>query len=109
MSQKGPGCVILSLHLDKWKPDALYFTSVVPDDLVITSTKLRNKTSYGYDEISTKILKESIGEIAIPLSHICNRSFQIGVVSRVVSYELQLAKITPIIKSGEKTIIVDGI
>jgi hypothetical protein len=40
---------------------------------------LKVKNSYGYDEISTKILKASAPYIVSPLSHIGNRILSMGI------------------------------
>jgi len=42
------------------------------------TNKLKTKTSSGYDEISTKLLNETIHKINIPLTHIIKQSLQTG-------------------------------
>ena len=46
--------------------------------VVVTTNKLKIKTSSGYDEISTKLLNETIHKINIPLTHIIKQSLQTG-------------------------------
>ena len=58
------------------------------------------KSSQGFDNISTKLLKSTIDEILIPLTHIINLSIQ----SATVPEKIKIAKIIPIYKSGEKDI-----
>ena len=55
-------------------------------------------SSQGFDNISTKLLKSTIDEILIPLTHIINLSMQNGTVPE----KMKIAKIIPIYKSGEK-------
>jgi hypothetical protein len=42
---------------------------------------LKTKFSYGYDKISTKLLKVSMPYIISPLTHICNESLAQGIFS----------------------------
>ena len=58
------------------------------------------KSSQGFDNISTKLLKSTIDEILIPLTHIINLSMQSGTVPE----KMKIAKIISIYKSGEKDI-----
>ena len=58
------------------------------------------KSSQGFDNISTKLLKSTIDEILIPLTHIINLSMQSGTVPE----KMKIAKIIPIYKSGKKDI-----
>ena len=66
--------------------------------ITITNTLNKNKSS-GFDNISTIILCRTIDEIAAPIAHIINQSFNTGIVPG----NLKTAKIVPIFKSGEKT------
>jgi hypothetical protein len=56
------------------------------------------KSSYGYDEISTKTLKASMPYIISPLTHICNESLAQGIFPDRLKY----AVIKPIFKNGDK-------
>jgi len=69
---------------------------VVPLELINTCRLLKAKTSMGHDNVSTKLLKESIINIATPLTHIFNLSFNSGIVPT----QMKLAKVIPIFKSG---------
>jgi hypothetical protein len=55
------------------------------------------KDSYGYDGISTKILKHSISYISSPLTHICN----LMISTRIFPTRLKFAEIKPLFKKGE--------
>ena len=68
--------------------------------ITITNT-LNKKRSSGFDNISTIILCSTIDEIATPLAHIINQSFNTGIVSG----NLKTAKVIPIFKSGDNTVL----
>jgi hypothetical protein len=55
------------------------------------------KDSYGYDGISTKILKQSIPYISSPLTHICDLMISTGIFPT----RLKFAEIKPLYKKGE--------
>jgi len=58
---------------------------------------LNTKNSYGYDEISTKLLKLSRPFILSPLTHICNKSFSLGISPDCLKY----SEIKPLFKKGD--------
>ena len=64
-------------------------------------TSLKPKTSSGHDNISSKLLKYLIPSISVPLSIVINKSFQTGIVPK----NMKVAKIIPIYKAKEKTIM----
>ena len=49
---------------------------------------LKAKTSYGYDEISTKILKISVSFISSPINYICNKMLFRGVFPDGLKYTI---------------------
>jgi len=49
---------------------------------------LKIKESYGYDEVSTKILKISAPFISSPLSYICNKSMLSGTLPIRLKYAI---------------------
>jgi hypothetical protein len=60
---------------------------------------LKSKNSYGYDGISTKILKLSMSLIVSPLIYVCNRSLSTGIFPSHLKY----SQIHPIYKAGERS------
>jgi hypothetical protein len=58
---------------------------------------LKSKNTYGYDGISTKILKASIPFISSPLTHICNKSLSSGGFPS----HLKFSEIKPLLKKRE--------
>jgi hypothetical protein len=61
--------------------------------------ELKNKNSYGYDEITTKILKISSPFIVSPLTYICNRMLS----TRIFPDRLKYSEVKPIYKKGDKS------
>jgi hypothetical protein len=59
---------------------------------------LKTKNSYGYDGLSTKLLKISSPFIASPLTHICNKSLPSGIFPDHLKY----SEIKPLLKKGDK-------
>ncbi len=65
--------------------------------------ELKSKTSCGYDEISSVLLKRVIDNIARPLAHIFNVSFS----SRVFPDALKIARVVPVFKGGDRSKLVN--
>ena len=59
---------------------------------------LKTKNSYGYDEISTKVLKLSATYICSPLTYICNKSILTGKFPDRMKFSV----VKPIYKKGDK-------
>ena len=74
------------------------FCQVTPELLIDTAGKLKNKSSCGPDNISSKLLKRILPSITIPLCYLFNLSFQTG----YIPIQLKTAKVVPIFKSGDK-------
>ena len=70
-------------------------------EILHTTTNLKASTSEGYDNISTKILKQNMREVATPLAHIINVSLSHGIFPN----DMKLAKIVPIFKNGKNKTI----
>ena len=63
-------------------------------EILHTTTNLKASTSEGYDNVSTKLLKQTVKEVATPLAHIINLSLSHGIFPN----DMKLAKIVPIFK-----------
>jgi hypothetical protein len=76
--------------------ESFYFepTSINEINKIIKSLKI--KDSYGYDEISTRILKISAQFIASPLTFICNQILNAGIFPD----RMKLSIIKPLLKKG---------
>ena len=60
---------------------------------------LTAKNSYGYDEVSTKLLKISAKYICSLLTHMCNKAITSGTFPERLKYSI----INPLYKKGDKT------
>ena len=60
-------------------------------------------SSSGWDELRPTIMKSIKANVAIPLQHICNLSFQTGVFPT----ELKVANVVPIFKSGDEMVFTN--
>ena len=80
---------------------SFFLDPVSPSDVVDITKKLKSKVSFGHDCISTKLLKATINEINGPLTHIINKSFETGIVPK----DMKIAKVIPIYKSSDQTLI----
>ena len=80
---------------------SIFLAPVSPSDVLNTTQKLKPKTSSGFDCISTKLIKVTINEILEPLTHVINRSFETGIVPK----DMKIAKVIPIYKSSDKTLL----
>ena len=80
---------------------SIFIDPVVPSDITNTAHKLKSKSSFGHDEISTKLLKQTINNITLPITHIVNRSFITGIVPD----QMKIAKVVPVYKSSERNSI----
>ena len=73
------------------------FVYTNPDDIEKIIRSLRPKSSAGYDNISTKLLKEIENVISRPLSIIINQSLCTGIFPD----KLKIAKVTPLYKKDD--------
>jgi hypothetical protein len=80
-------------------PDQIKLKHTTTGEIVEIIRNLKVKNSYGYDEISTKILKASAPYILSPLSHIGNR-----ILSTVIfPHRLKFSEIKAVYKKGDRT------
>ena len=70
------------------------FKHVSPKEIENVAISLKAKDSYGYDEIPTKVIKQSISYISSPLAHICNLMLSSGTFPT----RLKFAEIIPLYK-----------
>ncbi len=79
--------------------NSIFLETIEPDQVIEITNKLKPKLSAGPDEISSKLLKETIEYIIYPLTHIINRSLLTGIVPN----QLKIAKVIPIYKASDPT------
>ena len=77
----------------KNQQNSIFLNPTNPDEIIEITKKLKGSYSSGIDNISTKVLKSIISEIAPVLSHIFNRSLLIGTVPS----QLKIAKVYPVL------------
>ena len=80
---------------------SMFLEPVTPLLITNTTAKLKPKSSSGHDEISTKLLKETINNIIVPITDIINKSFGTG----VVPHQMKIAKVVPIHKASDSNLL----
>jgi hypothetical protein len=81
--------------------DKLKFVS--PDKIENIAKSLKAKESHGYDEIPTKVIKQSISYISSPMAYLCNLMLSSGVFPT----RLKFAEIKPLYKKGDRADITN--
>ena len=83
--------------LDQPNPNSMFLEPVESSHISEIVNKLKPKTSFGHDEISTKMIKATLNNILQPFTHIVNRSLATGIVPD----QMKIAKVIPVYKSSE--------
>ena len=73
------------------------FTPVTEDYIANVISNLKNKSSYGYDNISNKLIKLAKRVLTQPLTLISNQILCTGIFPK----ELKLSRVKPLFKSGD--------
>ena len=79
--------------------DSLVFRQITENELIDLVMSLTD-VSAGYDLIPIKLVKSVINEIKVPLTYIYNLSFTSGIFPE----KLKISRVTPIHKTGKKTL-----
>jgi len=74
--------------------NSLFLEAIGTRRVIEVANKLKPKLSTGHDDISTKLLKETIHNIKLPITHIINRLFGTGTCPN----KLKIPKLIPIYK-----------
>ena len=82
-------------------PHSFYFTPVTPMEILKIVQNLKPKTSSGFDDISPKLLKQTILHIIDPLCHIMNLSL----TTATIPQKCKIAKVLPFFKSDNPHIL----
>ena len=77
------------------------FSQINPNDIVKVIDSLKSKTTRGFDQMSTKLLKFIKNEISLPISKIVNQSLESGIFPN----KLKIGKVTPLYKKDEVHLI----
>ena len=83
------------------KTKSIFFVSTHSVEIKRIVSNLENKPSAGYDGISYTVLKNIVDEILVPLEHIFNLSLVNGVVPR----KMKIAKVIPVFKKGDTSVL----
>ena len=91
---------IYTNYLPRPNDKSLFFDPVNVSDVLEIASKIKTKTSCDNNNISTKLLKTSIHNTAVPLTHITNLSLSTGVFPQ----NMKIARVIPIFKKGDRTL-----
>ena len=82
------------------KPTSNFSFNFVNEDCIAKFiVKLKNKSSYGYDSISNKLIKSASHVLVRPLTLIISQSLHTGVYPS----QLKLSRVKPLLKHGNKS------
>ena len=85
-------------YLGDTNDNSMYLPPVNERDVLNTVGECKAKASEDVDNLSMHIIKHIINSVTEPFTHICNLSFENGVVPDL----MKISKIVPLFKSGEK-------
>ena len=90
--------IYLNLHFKK-PISSLRFHGTSKHEINCIIHSLKTKDSYGYDEISSRILKISAPYILAPFTHIFNKTLSTGIFPE----RLKFSEVKPLYKKGSTT------
>ena len=76
------------------------FSKVTENYILDVIKKLKNKSSYGHDNISNKLIKRSKDVLAKSISLLINQTLETGIFPS----ELKISKVKPLFKSGNSSL-----
>jgi hypothetical protein len=88
-------------HISELSPNPypqIKFNSISTGEIGNIINSLKMKNSYGYDEITTKMLKASAPFICSPLGFIFNETIRLGTFPSGLKYSI----VKPLFKKGDK-------
>ena len=74
------------------------FQEICEESVAFYALKLKDKTSVGWDGLSTHVLKKVINSITVPLTHVFNLSITTGYMPQ----EFKISRVIPLFKDGDK-------
>lgn len=80
---------------------SMYLTPVTENEIIKHIHSLKNRSAPGIDRVTTEIIKLVHNQILKPLVHIINIIFKTG----QVPHQFKISVVTPVYKSGNKTLI----
>jgi hypothetical protein len=90
-------------YCNKSLSGSMFLDCTCEQEILREIDKLNNNKSPGPDGVGPNILKDVADIIVRPLAYLCNLSFQTGLVPE----GLKLARIVPIYKKGDKTLLTN--
>ena len=81
--------------------ESLFFSPITISDIINIVSKFDVNKSAGYDDINIRIVKSAIFAIVNPLCNIFNFSLEKGIFPSA----LKIAKVIPVYKTGNKTLV----
>lgn len=87
-----------SNYLTNPHKNSMFLEPISASDVLEVVRKMKSKNSSGHDEISTNLVKQSVQNIIIPLTHMINTSLTHGIFPK----NLKIAKVIPIYKSNDQ-------
>lgn len=85
-------------YLKQPSSDSIFIEPIEQQDVINITRQLKPKISSGHDNISTKLIKDTIDYIIHPITHLVNVSLLTGIVPA----QLKVAKVIPIYKSSHQ-------
>ena len=82
-------------------PHSMFLHPTCPNEVNKLIMKEKTNKAAGFDDISINVVKAVADTISVPLSYIFNTSLKTGIFPDA----LKVAKITPIYKTGDKTLL----
>ena len=83
--------------------NSFFLDPVTQFDLINATNKIKTKNSLDQNNLSSKLMKSTIYNIANPLTHIINLSLSNGVVPSA----MKIAKVIPIFKTGDRKLFTN--
>ena len=90
-------------YMDPPNDSTMYLTPVSEEEILTTVNQCKNKMSEDVNSLSMNVIKRIIRSVSTPFQHICNLSFQTGVVPDA----MKIAKIIPLFKSGDRQLFTN--
>ena len=82
-------------------PQSIFFDDVTAIEIIEISKSFQSNKAASYDKIPMSIIKRIIDIIAEPIAHIINLS----IISGIVPDEMKIARVIPLFKAGDRSII----
>ena len=98
-----PSKLDFSAYCHEPQKNSMFLEPVCKQEVLTEILRLDNLKSPGPDSLGPKIIKDIASIIIEPLTYICNLSFQTGLVPD----ELKRARIVPIYKKGDRSVITN--